>query len=94
LGSTEVKNADARTKLVDSIVKGMEGKIEDERCFIPGHGLRAKHDGKTVEMVICFQCAKFALYVGNEKPKGFLIGASPQEEFDVILKAAGIPKAK
>jgi hypothetical protein len=94
LGKTTVKG-DARKELVEAFVKGMEGKIDPAKCFNPRHGIRATHEGKTVDLVICFECAQFEVYLGtDEKAKHLLVNKSPEPAFDKVLKDAGIPKAK
>lgn len=94
LGKTVVK-AGTRKQLVEAFLKGMEGKIEPARCFDPRHGIRATHGGKTVELVICFQCSQFVVYLGSaEKGTLLLVGKAPEASFDKVLKDAGIPKAK
>ena len=94
LGKTAVKDTEARKKLVESLTKGMEGEIRPAKCFNPRHGIRATHDGKTVELVICFECHQFGLYSGAGEVTGFLVDKSPEPAFDKVLKDAGIPKAK
>ena len=95
VGKTTVKDAEARKKLVSEFLKGMEGKIDPARCFNPRHGIRATHDGKTVDLVICFECAQFDLYEpGSDKPTRLLIGKGPEPTFDKVLRDAGVPKPK
>jgi hypothetical protein len=94
LGKTVVKNAEARKHLTESLIKGMEGDIDPAKCFNPRHGIRATHDGKTVELVMCFECHQFKVFTGPGHVSGFLVDKSPEPAFDKILKDAGIPKAK
>src|SRR5262245_33583320 len=67
LGRTQIKNADTRKKLVAALEKGVgenDGIIAN--CFNPRHGIRATHEGKTVDFVICFECFQVYLYAdGN-----------------------------
>ena len=94
LGKTTVKG-DVQKELVAALLKGMEGDIKPAKCFDPRHGIRATHEGKTVELVICFQCAQFNVYVGADgEGKHLLIGKGPEPALDKVLKDAGIPKAK
>jgi hypothetical protein len=94
-GKTTVKDADTRKKLVTEFVKGLEGEINPARCFNPRHGIRATYDGKTVDLVICFECAQFKLYEGKDaEPKTLLIGKGPEPAFDKVLRDAGVPKPK
>jgi len=94
LGKTTV-NDRARKDLAQAFLKGMEGKIDPKRCFKPRHGVRATHDGKTIELVICFECTQFDVYVGSaEKGQRLLVSMRPEPVFDKVLKDAGISKAK
>lgn len=94
LGKTSPKDA-ARKELVQAFLKGMDGKIDAKKCFEPRHGIRATHDGKTVELVICFECSLFYVYTGSaERGQLLLVGRTPEPLFDNLLKDAGIPKAK
>jgi hypothetical protein len=90
LGQTEVKDKAARAKLFAALVKGAAQKgLEPAKCFNPRHGLQLTHQGKTVELVICFECAQVRVYGAGGR--GFLISRSPQPTFDKILKDAGVP---
>jgi hypothetical protein len=96
LGKTEIKDAEGRKKVVDALLKGVsdsDGTVA--RCFIPRHGLRAKQGDKTVELVICFECAQIKTYTGKDdnKPAGATVTKSPEATFDGVLKAAGVPLA-
>lgn len=94
LGKTAVKDV-VQKKLVEAFLKGTEGDIAPAKCFDPRHGIRATHDGKTVELVICFECSQFKLYVGSEEAdEALLVGKTPEPVFDKVLKDAGIPKAR
>ena len=76
----------------------MKGDIIEKKCFNPRHGIRATHDGKTVELVICFECSSFDIYSGSEgsveKTKHLLVGKSPEATFNKVLKDAGSGKPK
>lgn len=96
VGKTTVKDADVRKKLVAEFVKGMEGDLVPARCFNPRHGIRATHDGKTVDLVICFECAQFYVHegLGTGQSNRLLIGKGPEPALDKVLKDAGIAKPK
>jgi hypothetical protein len=95
LGKTEVKDAESRKKLVDALLKGIsdsDGKAA--RCFIPRHGLRARQGDRTVDLVICFECAQIRIFPPREdKTPGVTVTKSPEATFDEVLKAAGVPLA-
>ena len=95
LGKTVVKDAEARKQVVSALARGVEendGSKPD--CFEPRHGIRAVQDGKTLDLVICFQCLQVKAYVGEKADRGFLTKGSPQPVFDKVLKDAGVPLAK
>jgi hypothetical protein len=95
VGKTTVKDAGTRKTLVSEFTKGMEGDIKPARCFNPRHGIRATHDGKTVDLVICFECAQFDVYEpGSDKPTRLLVGKGPEPAFDKVLRDAGVAKPK
>jgi hypothetical protein len=91
LGKTEVKGQAKRKRLADALRLGAEDNFGmAARCFIPRHGIRLKGNGKTVGLVICFQCLQVQVFVDNERKEGFLITHEPQKEFDATLKGAGV----
>lgn len=95
LGKTTVKKDEDRKALVASVKKGVEEGGDAARCFIPRHGIEAKHDGKTVSLVICFECGWIYAYIDGEKTKPSLtISGTPNKQLDDILTAAKIPLDK
>ena len=90
LGKTEVKDAD-RKRLAEALRTGAEDNSGAAAgCFIPRHGLRLKGGGKTVDLVICFQCLSVEVFEDDKRVGGFLTTGEPQKEFDAVLKAAKI----
>jgi hypothetical protein len=95
LGKTEVKGEKERQRLADALRLGAEDNFGMvAACFIPRHGIRLKGGGKTVDVVICFQCLSAEVYVDDKRDKGFLTTGDPQPAFDTVLKAAGVPLPK
>lgn len=101
LGKTAIKEADARKMVLTALVKGMaENDGSAAKCFNPRHGLRAVHDKKTVDLVICFECLQVEVYVDGKQvhPAGargpFLTSESPQPTLDKLLKDAKVPLAR
>jgi hypothetical protein len=95
LGRTQIKDMDTRKKLVAAFQKGVEehdGSIA--LCFDPRHGIRIKHDGKTIDFIICFYCYQVEAYADGKDFAKMLISNSPQAAFDEALQKAGVPLAK
>jgi hypothetical protein len=92
LGRTTVKDADTRKALLAALGKGIaEAPDRAAFCFSPRHGIRATHDGKTVDLVICFECFATLVYAGDKGDQGPRVTGAPQEAFDKVLTAAKVP---
>lgn len=95
LGKATVKDKDARQRVIASLKKGAEendGVVAN--CFEPRHGIQVTHDGKTISLVICFQCLSAQMFVDGKRDGGYLTTGSPQPVLDKVLKDASIPLAK
>lgn len=94
LGKIAIKEAAVRKQLLEALDKGMREKVQPARCFIPRHGIHAVQDGKTVDLVICFECHQIHVFVNGKREPVVLVGKSAEPTLDKLLKEAGIPKAK
>jgi hypothetical protein len=96
LGKTALKDADRKTVFaaLDKGIKDADPNLA-AGCFNPRHGIRATHDGKTVDLVICFECLQIVAYVDDKYAGGPKVTGTPQPAFDKVLKAAKVllPKA-
>ncbi|MBP3957145.1 hypothetical protein J8F10_17920 [Gemmata sp. G18] len=94
LGKTTVKG-EAAKGLTAALKKGVQDGAEKADCFTPRHGIRAIHDGKTYDFLICFECRWMYVYTGEkDKPLMVVISDSPQEQINKILTDAKIQLAK
>ena len=103
LGKTTVKDAKTRKQLIDALKQGVKQNLEMGKqiavgepmfaeCFNPRHGLKATHDGKTVELVICFECFRVYAYFDGPKLEHMIPTTGRQQPvFDAILKKASVP---
>jgi hypothetical protein len=91
LGKTVVKSKATRSQLLEALRQGIADNTGiAAACFNPRHGIRAKADGKTLDLVICFECLSIQIFL-DDKRTSVLTADTPQETFDKILKAAGVP---
>ena len=93
LGKTVVKDADVRKKIVAAVKRGVAESDGVAGCFHPRHGLRATHDDKTVDLVICFECLSIQVFVGDKAVTFVWTTGSPQKVLDKVLRDAKIPLA-
>jgi hypothetical protein len=96
LGKTTVKGDAARKQIVNPLLEGIAKSDGGARCFIPRHGIRATFDGKTVDLVICFECSwVYVFYDKDEKRQASVATApSPQPSFDGVLAEAKVALPK
>jgi hypothetical protein len=95
LGTTVVRGADAKKALASAVAKGVVEGTNGARCFIPRHGLRVAHTGKTYDLEICFECRWVYLFTdASDKPQVFITSDSPQKALNKILTDAKVELAK
>jgi hypothetical protein len=93
LGKTVIKKGEAHTKVLTALNNTIGNG--GAKCFDPRHGIRAAHDGKTVELLICFECEWVYVYIDG-KAEGeplSLVNRSAEAVFDRVLRDAGVPLA-
>lgn len=97
LGTTIVKTAGAGKDLLTALQQGIASRrARGAKCFDPRHAIRAAHDGKRVDLLICFECGWVYVYFdGKEKEDARVrIDRTTQPYFDKALRDAGVPLAK
>lgn len=95
LGSARITDSRQRDELVGLILRGIrksDGSVA--LCFNPRHGLRAVHEGRTLELVICFECLFMQAHGEAAAPGGghvnVLTAQSVEPEVTRIYEAAGL----
>lgn len=59
-------------------------------CFNPRHALIAEHEGKTCEVIICFECLTFQVWDGKEPVETVDLSETPRPLYDRIFTDAGL----
>lgn len=93
-GSVELKDK-VKTEAVTAVLKGIADSTGIvANCFMPRHGLRATLNGKTVDLLICYQCAQIVVYTdtapGAKPAKGLTTDGAPAELLNKQLTEAKI----
>jgi hypothetical protein len=91
LGKTTLKTGDRKAVLaaLNKGIKDSDGTVA--ACFNPRHGIKATHDGRTVELVICFECLSMQVNYGDGKTVSLTTTSTPQRAFDEALTDAKVP---
>jgi len=76
-----------RSELLNSFFFDASAGPNPSACFIPRHGLKATHKGKTVEVIICFQCHLFVVKGDLGKYNGgvYRDGSASNKLFEELL---------
>jgi len=88
----EVKDAQSKAKITDIVNRGIRRGDTQAKCFNPRHGIHAVRAGKTVDLVICYECS--AVEVGENGVWSTMTTADVQSDLDAAFEAAGIPPSK
>ena len=98
LGKTVLKDAEARTKLVAALTKGVKDKKGEvaTAAFYPRYAIRATQGKKTVDLLISLDDSVVLVYVGDaEAPAApdVFTTKSARPLLDAILRDAKVPQA-
>lgn len=59
-------------------------------CFMPRHGIRARHEGRIADLVICYECMQIYVFVDGEKVGTVLTASDATDAVSRIFEAAGL----
>jgi hypothetical protein len=90
-GKTELKTAESRKKVLGVAQAARPG--HGAKCFDPRHAIRATTDGKSVDLLICFECHWVYVFPGEGGETVRLTIGDHQAVLDQILKDADVPLA-
>jgi hypothetical protein len=93
LGQTTLTGEDKKAivKALNKAIAASDGSVAG--CFNPRHGIKATHGGKTVELVICFECLSISGWTDGEK-FSVLTSRQAEEAFNKILTDKGVKLPK
>jgi hypothetical protein len=96
LGKTTVKAPGEAGKDLRAALDKAIGKVEGAKCFDPRHAIHVEHQGKAVDILICFECHWVYVYLDGKKEAAakLTIDRAFQPLFDKVLRDAKIPLAK
>ena len=93
LGSTKIADATQRQQLREVLydaIRHNDGAVT--ACFNPRHGIRATRGGKSIDLIICFQCRSMESYI-NGTSTSAIISDKPRSQYEDAIKNAGLPIA-
>lgn len=94
LGKLRIDKPTTRKQLGATLRDAMARDVSHvPSCFNPRHGIRLVKEGKTVDLVICFQCMQYQPFAAGVDPTFPLISAEPAPLLNQVLEDAGIALA-
>jgi hypothetical protein len=93
LAQAEILDANLRSELKSTLVKGMNQNAVAAKCFNPRHGLRVSSGLRTVDLVICFECSSLEVH-STKRVSVLSVSNSAEALFDRILRSNKITPSK
>ncbi len=90
LGKTTAEG-NLKQEMLTAVTTAIGQKATGARCFWPRHAIRAVHEGKTVDLVICYECSWVYVFFDKDQKPTILTTSSAQEALDKVLRAAKVP---
>ena len=95
LGKVEITDADLRGAIVSALKQGAKTRHPMAACYKPRHVIRAEKGGRTVDVVICFECGNYRVHRAED---GKLVGGGRMSRvgealLNKLLTDAGVPIA-
>jgi hypothetical protein len=97
LGRVSITDPELQRRVVTAVKQDLDSSNgERYLCFYPRHVLRVVEGGRTIDLVICFQCNDYHVYVDGKPAKARTrsVDKNSQELLNKILTDAGIPLAR
>ena len=93
LGRAQIDDKSERRRLLNCFYNSTRGcRLGAMACFNPRHAIRAMRNGKTLTVLICFECRRYR--VEGEYELADTISPFRESEFDDALGRAKLPRAK
>lgn len=90
IAKAAVTDAAEREAIVSIVEGGLDPSVPPALCFVPRHAVRAKRAGKTIELVICYQCNQVKVFVDGLDGET-LTTSNVQKDLDAAFQRAGLP---
>lgn len=91
LGSALLPDAETRRDLIKLVYQGLHDSHDMKaRCFNPRHGISATRDGRTVELVICYECSQVDIHGPGAQEAQLDTSPKVEPEISRLFRSAGV----
>lgn len=88
LKRANVDDSGAQRAIAEIVNRGVRMGGQQARCFNPRHGIHATGSGRTVDLVICYQCSSIIVHENGQSTT--LITGDVQGDLDAAFESAGL----
>jgi hypothetical protein len=90
--AVKVKDEKLKKEVLENFYSDASSEDSPANCYQPHHGIKAKYQGKTVEVEICFSCSRFIVKSSFGNFEGTIVRKNRKSEdfFEQIVKTQGI----
>lgn len=91
LGRAAIADAAEQRRLVELVYQGV-GESNDSvaSCFNPRHGISAEKGGRSVDLLICYECLSLKVFSASEKGETILTARAVEKEISALFAARGL----
>ncbi|MDF1799976.1 MAG: hypothetical protein P1V81_12430 [Planctomycetota bacterium] len=90
-GRATISDRSLRLELLTALGDGArENNGMVAACFNPRHAIVAELEGRTCELIICFECLTFQVWDGSERVETVDVSETPATRFNEIYTAEGL----
>jgi hypothetical protein len=94
LGKTVIEDKDTQKSIHSALEQGIAEGGWPPACFDPRHAIHASDNGKTVDLLICFECKQILVYLDGQRQDPYVFtSSSPEPVLDKVLTQANVPLA-
>jgi hypothetical protein len=95
IGKNVIEHEEIRNSMISAVERAIAQGAPRAICFVPRHAIHAStYDGRTVDILICFQCNRVEVYVNSQRQDPDLPTSGTSEPIlDKILTDASVPLA-
>jgi hypothetical protein len=94
-GEARIREAAAQTAILDTLldaVSASDGRVA--ACFNPRHGIRVFHQGRFLDLVICYECLHLRVYAANDAPSQVVLTQDVTQDMTRLYERAGLSVEK
>lgn len=66
LGKMIISDKQTRAEMIDALESAIGKTDFAPRCYWPRHGIRCNHQGKEIDLIVCFECSPVIVYVDGK----------------------------